>query len=60
MYIQIALHRGGVVAMRALEGLHTAMQAGVVLSEIVSQAKPHSTFTTLEGPLTCVYNLMIL
>jgi len=59
MIIQIGLNRGGVVAVRALEGLHP-MHAGVVPSEIRHMGEPLSAFTTFEGLLTRVYTLVLL
>jgi len=49
MQIQIGLNRGGEVAVRAFEGLLTAMDAGVVLDESTAQSEPLSAFIKFEG-----------
>jgi len=58
MRIQIVFPRGGVVAVRALEWLHTVMDGGAVLSEIASTREPLSAFTTFERLLTRMHNFV--
>jgi len=59
MHIQTGLDRRGVVAARALEGFHTAVDAGVT-SEMASLGEALSAFTTLEGLLTRVHMFVLL
>ena len=57
MAIQVGLPPHGNVAVRALERLLTAVNAGV-LGEIYARYKPHSAIATLVGLLTRVDALM--
>jgi len=59
MILQVDFSRSSVVAVRALEGHHAAMHAGV-LSKIAFQSEPHSALATFEGLLTRVYKLVPL